>query len=183
MSETDSSIDKETEEVLNFLQKNEKVRFARLPAVRTVFVVLSASGMPFAIDGIRRKILLSYSDAAIFFCTACGNPIGLKAPRQLDLVIDFSGSGQRQPLLFPKKLRRMSRVVVGRKFGLLRPRLYDRLLNEKEKPNQLPKDYFERERYIQTQILALAGVAMSHIGELCLDRSKTIANEWRQISE
>jgi hypothetical protein len=175
-SKTDPT-DAESEAFLSLLAEQERVRSNRVPGVRTVLVMLSARGMVYDTEALRQKILLSYPDAAVFFRTTQAKPVGAAAPQQVDLLIDFTGPGQRQGLLYAKKLRRMARVTVGRNAGLFRKRIFDRVFDEKSPQTQLPDDLLERERLVQKQVLGLAGVALAQSGDTPPDRSQTIALE------
>lgn len=175
-------LDAETESLLSLLTTQEQIRNNRVAGTRTVLVVLSARGMVFDTESLRQKILLTYPHAAVFFRTTYGRPIGVPAPKQVDLLIDFTGPGQRQYLFYAKTLRRMARVAVGRNSGLFRKRIYDRVWDEKTRLNQLSRDLLERERQVQREVLALAGVAIAQTGDLTQDRSKTIALELPPMS-
>lgn len=159
------------------LAEQERVRNKRVPGVRTVLVILSATGMVYDIESLRQKVLLSYPDAAVFFRMTCGDAIGSTAPHQIDLLIDFTGPGQRQGLFYAKKLRRMARVAVGRNAGLFRRRIYDRVFDESGRTTSLPVETLERERQVQKEVLNLAGVAFVQMGDTPPDRGKSIPLE------
>src|SRR5579885_3511462 len=144
-------LDAESTHFLSTLMSEEQVKAHRIPGVRTVLVVLSAAGMVFDIESLRQKILLSYPDSTVFFLTTLGKPIGSPPPRQVDLLIDFTGPRQRQGWFFARKLRRMARAAVGRNAGLFRKRIYDKIYDEKapeSKDSALSKDVLERERQV-----------------------------------
>jgi hypothetical protein len=174
-------IDSESQTFLSTLMSEEQVRSHRIPGVRTVLVVLSAKGMVYDIESLRQKILLSYPDSTVFFLTTLGKPVGSLPPRQVDLLIDFTGSGQRQGWFYARKLRRMARVAVGRNAGLFRKRIYDKIFDEKSPDPALEKlaasDVLERERQVQKRILNLSGVAFVQYGDTPPDRGKSIALE------
>ncbi len=178
MTALDGSVqDPETQSLVESLAQLEAIRAKRVAGVRTVLVVLSSRGMVFDLDSIRQKVLLTYPDAAVFFQTTHGNPMGMSPPHHLDLLIDFTGPGERQGLFAAKKLRRMTRVAVGRNAGLFRRRIYDRVYDEKTKGRELPRDLLERERFVQKEVLALAGIPLALQGELLPDRADSIALE------
>lgn len=170
-------IDGESLQFLNIMGESEKVRGNRIPGVKVVLVVLSSRGMVFDVEALRQKVMLTYPEAAVFFHTTDGKSIGSPAPQQVDLLIDFTGPGQRQGLFQAKKLRRMARVAVGRNAGLFRKRIYDRVFDEKVHAPQMPAELLARERHVQKHVLSLAGVAFVQAGDTLPDRSKSIALE------
>ena len=173
--------DSQSEAFLLLLAQQEKIRANKVPGVRIVLVILSARAMVFDTESLKQKILLSYPETAVFFMTTSGKPIGLAPPKQVDLLIDFTGPGQRQGLFFAKKLRTMARVATGRNAGFFRSRIYDRVFDEKTKTvsgvGTKVLDPLERERQIQREVLALAGIALAQMGDTPPDRGKTIALE------
>ncbi len=171
------SMDQVSEQCLKQMVEQEKVLAKRLPEVKFILLVLSARGMVFDLEALRQKILLSYPDAAVFFQNTMGKPIGLEPPRKIDLLIDFTGPGQRQSWLHARKLRRMARVAVGRNAGLFRKRIYDRVFDEIFNHAEVPQEMLQRERFVQKKILNLAGIAVFQTGEIPPDRGKTIALE------
>ncbi|MBU6376550.1 MAG: hypothetical protein KGQ59_11180, partial [Bdellovibrionales bacterium] len=96
-----------------------------------------------------------------------------------DLVVDFTGPGQRQGWFFARRLRRMARFAVGRNAGLFRKRIYDRIFDEKARENSRLRvmGTLQREREVQRMVLALAGVASMPHSESGADRSGHIALE------
>jgi hypothetical protein len=170
-------LDSESTHFLSTLMSEEQVKAHRIPGVRTVLIVLSAAGMVYDIESLRQKILLSYPDSTVFFLTTLGKPIGSPPPRQVDLLIDFTGPRQRQGWFFARKLRRMARAAVGRNAGLFRKRIYDKIYDEKAPNSSLPSDVLERERQVQKRILNLSGVAFVQYGDTPPDRGKSIALE------
>jgi hypothetical protein len=151
--------------------EQEKVRSNRVPNVKSILIVLSAAGMVFDIEALKQKVLLTYSDAAVFFQTTDGNGIGTSAPGRVDLLIDFTGPGQRQGLFYARKLRRMARFAIGRNAGLFRNRIYNRVFDERKALN-LPGEILAREREVQKHVLALAGVPFVQAGDTPPDRGK-----------
>lgn len=145
--------------------------------MRTVLVVLSAAGMVYDVEALRQKVLLAYPEAAVFFITTVGKPIGPAAPQNVDLLIDFTGPRQRQGLFFPKRFRRCARVAVGRDVGVFRKRIYDRVYDEGRNASKLPADTLARERIVQREVLKLAGIALVQSGDTPPDRGKVIATE------
>ncbi len=170
-------LDLQSELCLTQVVEQDQILKNRVPNVKFVLVVLSAKGMVFDLGAMRQKIVLSYPDAAVFFLNTSGNPMGLVAPDQVDLVIDLSGPGQRQGFFFARKMRKWARVVVGRNFGLFRKRLYDRIFDEKENASLIPHEMLQRERFVQKKVLNLAGVALVQAGDTPRDQGKTIALE------
>jgi hypothetical protein len=157
--DSSATLDRDTESVLARLSEQEMVRANRIPVVRTVLVSLSSEGMVYDVESLRHKILSTYAEAAVFFQTTKGRPLGAPAPQQIDLLIDFTGPGQRQCYLHAKRLRRRARVTVGRNAGLFRKRIYDRVSDEQVKEQTLMMDLLEYEREIQRKVLELAGIS------------------------
>lgn len=169
--------DAESEQSLTRMAEFDQVLSNRVSGVKFVLVVLSARGMVFDLEALRQKIMVSYPDAAVFFQNTLGRAIGLQAPQQVDLLIDFTGPGQRQSLFYARTLRKMARVAVGRNAGMFRKRLYDHLFDENANPTEVPKEMLQRERYVQKKVMQLAGVAFAQAGETLPDRGKSIALE------
>ena len=169
--------DAESESFLNLLANEEKIRTHRVAGVRTVLVILSTQGLVFDIESLKQKVLLSYPDSAVFFANTSGRPTGVIPPAQVDLLIDMTGPGQRQGMFLARKLRRQARVAVGRNAGMSRTKIYDHVFDEKAQKSSLPVDPLARERIVQREVLALAGVAMAQMGDTGPDRGKTIALE------
>jgi hypothetical protein len=168
-------LDSESEALFHVLGEQEKLRSASVAQVRTVLVVLSSRGMVFDTESLREKILLSYPQAAVFFLNTLGKPKGPAAPRQIDLLIDFTGPGQRQSLFLAKKLRRMARVTVGRNAGFFRKKIYDRVFDEKAQAATLPKERLQLERVVQRALLEMAGIPVVQAGPTLADLGKSIA--------
>lgn len=165
-------MDSESKLFFQVMGDSDRVRSARLNGVRNVLVVLSSRGMVFDMEALRQKILIAYPEAAVFFRTTDGTPIGSDAPEKVDLLIDLTGPGQRQPWCYSRKLRRMARFAVGRNAGFFRKKLYDRVYDEKKNVSQLPTETLQRERFVQKHVLALAGVAFVQAGDSAPDRGK-----------
>jgi hypothetical protein len=172
-------IDPESVELLAQIQSQEKVKTNRIAGIRTVLVVLSSKGMVFDSHSLRHEIRQAYPDAAVFFKTPLGIEIGAHAPAHVDLLIDLTGPGERTAFFFARKLRRSARVAVGRNSGLfsIRKRIYDRIYDETAHTSTLPVETLSRERFVQKQVLDLAGVGSSFSGETHADLGKSIALE------
>jgi hypothetical protein len=170
-----TSEDPDTESSLSSLMLREKLKEARVSDVQTILVILSSHAMAFDVEALRRLILNTYPDAAIFFRSTSGKPVGVSSPARVDLLVDFTGPKQRQSWFYARKLRKMSRVSVGRNAGLFRKKIYHRVMDEKVHEAELPKDRIERELAVQTGVLALAGVPVLPAGMTTADLAKQIA--------
>ena len=175
--------DLESIESLTALDVLHTLRQRRIPGVKTVLLVLSSRGMVFDVEALRQKVLAAYPDAAVFFRSTSGRPVGVASPQSVDLLIDLTGPGQRQGWFYSRKLRKMARFAVGRNAGLFRKRLYDRVFDEREPNLTLPADFLDREKQVQKEVLALAGIAVIPAAETTPDRSKTIALELPPLSQ
>jgi hypothetical protein len=177
MTSADAVQDHESAHTLQLLQEEERIRQNRIENVKTVLVVLSGRAVAFDDASLRQKIRLTYPDAKVYFMTTEAHSMGEKIPAgaKIDLVIDFTGPGHRHKWLWARKLRARARVCVGRPAGLFREHIYDRLSTELDRKD-LPKDVLERERQIQREVLALAGVPVSHKGNSVADQGRTIAS-------
>lgn len=145
------------------------------PNVRSVLVVLSSRSMAFDLSALRNFISYTYTGTAVFFVSCSGQPVGVTAPAQVDLVIDFTRKGSRQPWFFALKMRRRSRFAVGRETGgVFGRQKYDRIYRE-EADSNLPTDYLDRERVVQRRVLELSGVEIVKQGGVTADLSKEIA--------
>lgn len=165
---------------LDLLAEQERLKSNRFAGVRTVLVVLSASGMAYDTDGFRGRIHSAYPEAAVFFMTTKGKALGAVAQGHVDLLIDLTGPRQRQGLFFARSLRGKARFTIGRNAGLFRKRIYDRIFDEKasEHAGRLAGlSPLAREHLIQREVLALAGVASAPHSESAPDRGKSIALE------
>ncbi|MBC7692077.1 MAG: hypothetical protein H7222_09925 [Methylotenera sp.] len=168
-------LDAQSEGFLNLLSQEQLVRTHKVPGVKSVLVVLSSRGMVFDTESLRQKVLLTYPEAKVYFLTTIGKAIGTPVPKQVDLLIDFTGPGQRQGWFYARKLRSMARVAIGRNAGLFRAKIYDQCFDDKAKLKDLPRDLLGRERLVQKQVLAMAGIPMAQHGDLTPDTGKTIA--------
>ena len=173
----DPVIDAESEYFLARMNERERVKGNHLPGIKTVLVVLSSAGMVFDVESLRQKIILSYPESVVFFQTGMGRPLGSTMPGKADLLIDFMGPGQRQGFFAARKFRKLARTCVGRNAGFFRRSIYDRVIDEKSQLARFPKETLERERFIQKQVLALAGVAFAPMGDAGPDLGKSIALE------
>ncbi len=171
MTSTPTSQDALTPQYLARLQDLNRAQPQRVAGVKTVLVVLSAAGMVFDTESLRQKIHGAYPDAAIFFISTQGHPVGPWAPQRVDLLIDLTGPSQKQGWFYARKLRKIARVAVGRNAGLFRKRIYDRIVDEKLEKN-LPNEKLERERWVQKAVLELAGVSFLVSGDSAQDRGK-----------
>jgi hypothetical protein len=170
---------------LELLAEQERLKSNRFAGVRTVLVVLSSSGMAYDVDGFRGRIHSAYPEAAVFFMTTRGKPLGAMAQGHVDLVIDLTGPRQRQGLFFARMLRGKGRFTVGRNVGLFRKRIYDRIFDERDPSRQAVLQSMHplaREHEVQRQVLSLAGVASTPHAESAPDRGKSIALELPPLS-
>lgn len=174
--------DPETQKSLSSLSDYEKLAANQIKGVRTVLVVLSAAAMVYDVDALRQKILMAYPEATVFFRTTSGKPLGIGSFKSVDLLIDLTGPGQRQPWGYARKLRSMAKFAVGRNVWFYRKRKYDRVFDEKSKNVKLPHDPLDRERFVQRHVLALAGVPVVPTGEATQDRAKSIALDLPPLS-
>jgi sensor histidine kinase YesM len=177
MTQPNETLDAQSESLLLLLAEQERIRSNRSAGVKTVLVVLSAQGMVFDTESLRQKILLAYPEAAVFFRTTSGSAVGVSSPDHVDLLIDFTGPGQRQGLFYARKLRSVARVAVGRNAGFFRKSIFDRLYDEKVNRAKLPLDLLTKERFVQKEVLALAGVPLAQMGDVPTDQGKTIGLE------
>jgi hypothetical protein len=173
---SNQKMDRESEACLTQIVEQDSILANRVNGVKFVLVVLSSRGMVYDMEALRQKIVLSYPDVAVFFQTTDGKPIGPASPERIDLLIDFTGPGQRQGWFYSKKLRKMARVAVGRNAGLFRKKIYDRIFDEKAQQS-IPQEVLEQERFVQKKVLNLAGVAFIQAGDTTPDRGKSIALE------
>lgn len=174
-----SAQDFETHHALETLGSEHKIRAQKVPGVKSVLVVLSTRALAYDMDSLRQKILMTYRDSAVFFLTPIGKSVGAVAPKQVDLVIDLTGPGQRQRWGLSRSLRSRGRVVIGRNAGWFghRKASYDRIFDEFAPGVNVPTELLERERWVQRQVLGLAGIPLSTHGEVRADRGKVIALE------
>jgi len=145
------------------------------PGVQSVLVVLSSTSMAFDLSALRSLISHAYPGTAVFFISTSGDAVGVASPRQVDLVIDFTPPGARQPFLFASRIRKRAKYVVGRDTGgFFSRKRYDRLYQEKMDAS-LPLDYMDRERSIQKRVLELAAVSIVKQGGVTEDLSREIS--------
>lgn len=168
--------DGEATSTLQHLLEDEVIRKNKVENVRTILVILSARAVVFDDASLRQKIHLTYPEAAVYFMTTKAYAFGKVLPSnaKIDLLIDFTGPGQRHKWFWARQLRGISRVCVGRTAGFFREFIYDRVFKEVDL-KELPRDMLNRERFVQREVLALAGVPLSPKGNLGTDLQKTIA--------
>ena len=148
--------------------------------IKNVLVVFSSRAQSFDEAALENFIKHAYPGCKVFFLSTSGHGIGPKAPAKVDMVIDFTQPGARQPFLFALKMRQKARYAIGRKAGIyFRTKLYDRIYDEKNDSSK-PKDYLEGETWAQRKVLELAGVHTVRHGGVTPDRSKDIALELRR---
>jgi hypothetical protein len=177
MLSTETVQDSESSSSLRHLQAEEAIRKNRVDHVKTVLVIMSGRSVIFDDASLRQKIRLTYPDAKIYFMSSEAYPFGEKVPKSLkiDLLIDFTGPGDRRKWFWARRLRSRARVCVGRPAGFFRAHIYDRLTGE-SKRKDLPRDVLERERICQREVLELAGVPVSTKGNTGSDQGRTIAS-------
>ncbi len=168
--------DGESTSTLQHLLEDEAIRANRIENVRTILVVLSGRSIVYDDASLRQKILLTYPSAEVYFMTTEAFSMGKVLPSgaKIDLLIDFTGPGMRHKWLWARALRSRSRVCVGRTAGFFREFIYDRVFKEAGLKN-LPRDVIDRERFVQREVLALAGVPLSPKGNMGADLQKKIA--------
>jgi hypothetical protein len=171
------NLDQVSAACLTHVVRQSEIQANRFEGIKFVVVVMSAKGMVFDLGALRQKVMLAYPEAGVFFLNTMGKPIGAAAPEKVDLMIDFTGPGQRQGLFVARKFRRLARFVIGRNAGLFRKKIYNRIFDEKENAASLPSEQLQRERFVQKKVLNLAGVDMVQSGETPPDRGKSIALE------
>lgn len=165
--------DLDSQASLQMIAEEEKIRANRIENVKTVLVIFSSRAMIFDRHSLEQKIHLSYPGSKVYFETTLGYPMGERAPKSLDLVIDFTGPMQRHKWFYARSLRNRARVCVGRNAWFFREYVYDRVFDESTlRPI---RDVLVRERAAQKAVLELAGVPVSTKGELGRDLSKKIA--------
>jgi len=170
-----NEVDHDTEQALSQLGQLSRVVKNRFENIQTVLFVLSSKAMTFDCESLRQKTLFSYPDAAVFFKSTNGMPVGVDAPGKVDLVIDFTGPGERQWFTYARHLKKGARFCVGRNAGIFRKRIYDRIFDEKTTNIPLPVQRFDREAIIQKEVLLLAGISTMPISTATPNREKKIA--------
>lgn len=170
--------DLEETSALQHLLEDEVVRKNKIDNVRTILVVLSGRSIVYDDASLRQKIQLTYPDAEVYFMSTQAYPLGKKLPSgaKIDLLIDFTGPGHRRKWFWARTLRARTRVCVGRAAGFFREFIYDRVFKESDR-NDLPHDLIDRERFVQKEVLALAGVPLSPKGSLGADLQKKLASQ------
>ncbi len=164
----------ETSKVFKELESITLLNDRRFTGVKTILVVLSSRSQTIDNESLRHHITLAYPEAAVFYTSVSGIPVGVDSPQAVDLVIDFTPPGARQHWGFARKMRKASRYCVGRDAGLFyRRNFYDRVY--KDLRTDSIKDFHERERTAQRQVLELAGVAITKQSGVGPDLGKTIA--------
>lgn len=168
--------DEEETSTLQHLLEDEEIRKNKIENVRTVLVILSGRSVVYDDASLRQKIQLTYPEAEVYFMTTKAYPFGKKLPAgaKIDLLIDFTGPGHRHKWFWARTLRSRSRVCVGRTAGFFREFIYDRIFKEADRKD-LPGDLINRERLVQKEVLALAGVPLSPKGNLGADLQKKLA--------
>ncbi len=171
----ESAIDRESEIRLTQMAEKDDVISNRVEGVKFILIVLSSRGMVYDIESLRQKVLLSYPDSVVFFQTTDGKPVGAVAPKMVDLLIDFTGPRQRQGMFHAFSLRRRARFVVGRNAGMFRKKIYHRIYDEMSDGGNIPEEILKKERFVQKQVLNLAGIAFVQAGDVPPDLGKEIA--------
>ena len=170
-------MDSESMISLNQMADQGSILANRFPNVKSILVILSSRGMVFDREALVQKLHAAYPSATVFFQTTALKPVGVDCPHKVDLLIDFTGPGQRQGWLAARGLRRKSRYAVGRNAGLFRKHLYHRVFDEKAQAASIPTEILQRERLVQREVLALSGVPFAPVSEALEDLSRSIALE------
>lgn len=174
MTFANQTVDNASEAFLGRMEREEKVRKNKIDGVKTILVVLSGRSQIFDNQSLKHLIGMTYPGAKIYLASTLGIPVGEAAPANVDLVLDFTGPGHRHKWFLARKLRANSGFLVGRPAGFFRKHIYNRVFDEKQDPN-LPRDVFDRERYVQTRVLEMAGIPVAQRGDPGADLSKEIA--------
>lgn len=183
MTNNENVKDKESENFLTLIGEDEKQRVEKVKNVKSVLVIFSTRAMAYDRAALTQKIQLTYPEAKVFFMTTSGLPVGLEAPEKIDLLIDFTGPGQKHKRFLARKLRSITRVAVGRNAGFFRPYIYDQIADESLAvyPKDLSRDLLTRERWAQRQVLLLAGIPLSQKGELLKDKGKEMGSYFSAV--
>jgi len=168
--------DLDSELSLERLSYETQILKKRMTGIKTVLVVLSARALAFDRDSLRAKIINAYPGSKVYFVSTLAIPIGETAPEFIDLVIDFTGPGQRHKWFFARKLRARAKHLIGRNAGFFRAYSYDQVFDESNEPG-VPTDPVHRERFVQTAMLERIGVPVTQRGTLLQDVSHDIALE------
>lgn len=171
--------DSNTQRALRALLKRRELEKERFTGVKSILVVLSGRSMAFDFDSMRLYISLAYPGSDISFASTSGKAMFGEKIGSVDLLLDLSGPGTMQSFLFPLGMKRKSKHQVGRAFGLLRARLYERLVSESDPA--IPKDLMEREFFQQKKVFELAGVSFLPKSASARDASHTIAQELSEL--
>ena len=146
-------------------------------SVKTTLVVLSSKALLFDMPGLQNLIQHAYPSSAVFFITTSGQPMGVQAPKNVDLLIDFTPPGARQSQWFAYRARGRAVRAIGRDAGwFYRKKKYDQVYCDAADLDR-PQDYMDSERWAQRKVLELAGVPVVRQGGVTVDRSKDIAIE------
>jgi hypothetical protein len=173
----EAAIDRESEIRLTQMAERDDVISNRMTGVKLILIVLSSRGMVYDVESLRQKVLLSYPDSAVFFQTTDGKPVGAAAPKSVDLLIDFTGPHQRQSMFHAFSLKRRARYTVGRNAGMFRKKIYYRIYDEMSDSGNIPEELLKKERFVQKQVLNLAGIAFVQAGDVSPDLGKSIPLE------
>ncbi len=159
-------VDQESEYSLQKMEEATDKVVSRFQGIRKILVILSSHGIVYDVHALRQKILHAYPGAGLFFET----PLAQQRASwcKVDLLIDFTGPGERERYCQAKKLRSMARIAVGRNAGWYRKRIYDFVCDEKP-------GFFGEEGFVQRQVLNLAGVAWIPSGVPLPDVGASIA--------
>jgi len=171
---------KEDPDTLSSLERMsdvEKVSANQLESVKLVLIVLSSRGMAFDLEALRQMVVSTYPDAAVFFETPLGKTIGPHCPDHVDLLIDFTGPRERQRFCSARRYRRLAKLAVGRNASYYRRNKYDRVFDEFSKRGSTPVDLLDRERFVQKNLLKLAGIPVVQKNETPPDRGKIVPLE------
>jgi hypothetical protein len=142
---------------------------------KTALVVLSSKAQLFDMPSLKNLVMHAHPGCAVFFVSTSGDPMGVEAPDHVDLLIDFTPPGARQPWWFATRMRSRAEFAVGRKAGWwVRQSKYDQVFDEKV-DSERPRDFLDAERWAQRGVLQLAGVPVVKQGGVTVDRSKDIA--------
>ena len=170
-------MDSESMISLNQMADQGAILANRFPNVKSILVIFSSRGMVFDRGSLLQKLHAAYPSATVFFQTTALKSVGVDCPNQIDLLIDFTGPGQRQGWLAARGLRKKARHAVGRNAGLFRKRIYDRVFDEKAQAASVPVEILQKERFVQKEVLALSGVPFAPVSEALDDLSRSIALE------
>ena len=163
------TVDQESGRSLQKMDESRKALASRFQGIQNILVVLSSRGIVYDVQALRQNILHAYPQARVFFDTPLAKHRASWGT--VDLLIDFTGPGERERFCQAKKLRAMARIAVGRNAGWYRKKIYDFVYEETQRSKQL----LEQERFVQKQVLSLAGVAWIPSGVPLPDEGASIA--------